>query len=453
MARMKKQRTQNLTQGPIVSGVVKFALPLLLTSLIQQLYATVDLLFCGNILGTQATAALGISALLITCLVGLMNGLSIGVNVVVAQLHGAKRHKAVLLVIRTVLIFSLITGVLLVLIGYALAPIYIEAMKTPSSVVSDALSYLQIYLIAMLAIMLYNMAAGICRGLGDSWTPLKAQIVGGIGNIAANWGALCVLDLGIVGIAGATLVSNGIAAFIVLREVRQPHEDRATSALRSARFSVSALVSVLRIGLPVAAQSVAITLSNIFVQHQVDFLNVDAIAAFTTYLRVELPIYYCILAIGQTTTTFVAQNHGAHDHERSTRGIAVCQGLGIGVSLALSMLLLLIGYWAFWIFSQNEAVIAYGQQLIAVTFPFYFIYAILEVQGDAIRGYGKSLGPALITLVNLCMVRTILLYVLSWQCVDVFSIAITYPITWAITAVCMVVYRIILELKFGHKLF
>lgn len=164
MARMKKQRTQNLTQGPIVSGVVKFALPLLLTSLIQQLYATVDLLFCGNILGTQATAALGISALLITCLVGLMNGLSIGVNVVVAQLHGAKRHKAVLLVIRTVLIFSLITGVLLVLIGYALAPIYIEAMKTPSSVVSDALSYLQIYLIAMLAIMLYNMAAGICRG-------------------------------------------------------------------------------------------------------------------------------------------------------------------------------------------------------------------------------------------------------------------------------------------------
>jgi len=178
-----KTRTRDFTKGPIVTSILSFAIPLLFTSVVQQLYSTVDLFFVSNVLGNQAAAALGISTLLITCLIGLFTGLSVGANIAVACLFGTRDIDDLRHGIHVSIAISLIAGAILAFAGVLLAPLYIEAMKTPSSAIADALTYLRMYFIAMLPISLYNMAAGVCRALGDSRTPLLAQTVGGIGNI------------------------------------------------------------------------------------------------------------------------------------------------------------------------------------------------------------------------------------------------------------------------------
>ena len=454
-------RSVDLTQGSIVKGVVAFALPLLGTSVVQQLYSTVDLLFVGNVLGTQAVAALGVGSLLITLLVGLFTGISVGVNVKVANLYGAGESEQLGRLLETALSLAVVFGLALVVVGFALAQPFVEIMKTPPESAGDALDYLRFAVAAAFPIGVYNICSGALRGLGDSRSPLVAQGMGGLANIVANWLALCVAGWGIVGCAVATMLSNCLAAALVvimlLRHdafpkranlgsptdggLEEPDRRKRSSTRPRAVIDASLAREVLVFGFPVAVQTIAIVVSNVAVQHQIDLLGVNAIAAFVVYLKVELPIYFVILAIGQATTTFVAQNHGAGLHGRCVDGVRVCMTLCLIMAVCMSVLMLACGYWAFWLFDRNDAVISLGLAFIWTTFPFYFVYAVLEVQADALRGYGHSLGPALVVLVNICVLRVVLVFAFTAQGWGMEAIAATYPITWTTTALCMLALR------------
>lgn len=436
-------RAVSMTRGSIAKGIVLFAFPLLGTSIVQQLYSTVDLLFVGNVLGTRSTAALGVGSLLITLLVGLFTGLSVGANVKVAHAVGAGDRALTRRTVATSMAMALASGVVLALLGMVLAGPFVDAMEVPVESIDDALAYTRFAVLAALPIGVYNIASGALRGLGDSSSPLIAQVVGGLANIAANWFALCVLDSGITGCAAATFCSNGVAAAIavaLLGRSRALARDGAGTV-----FDGMTGKAIMLFGLPIALQTVAITFSNIAVQHQIDLFGVDAIAAFAVYLKVELPIYFFILAIGQATTTFVAQNHGAGLHERCSKGVWTCQVLCLAITVVMSVAMLAVGYWAFWLFDRSEAVIAVGITIITTTFPFYFLYDVLEVQADAMRGFGHSLGPALVVLANICVLRVVLVFALTAQGFGIQAIAATYPITWATTAMCMVVLRVVMN--------
>ena len=439
MASLSAQaRPATLTSGPIAKGIILFALPLLGTSIIQQLYSTVDLLFVGNVLGTQSTAALGIGALLITCLVGLFSGISVGANVRVANLVGAQDSDGTSRACRSALGLGIVGGLLLVILGEILVEPFVAAMEVPTESISDSITYLRFAVAASLPIALYNTCAGALRGLGDSRSPFVAQLIGGMFNIFANWIALCVLGWGIAGCACATFCSNGLAALLAsVLLVRSDPVARGCSHGADWGFVWFAL----RFGLPIAAQTVAITLSNVVVQHQMDLLGVEAVAAFAIYLKVELPIYYPILAMGQAVTTFVAQNDGAKAVKRCRQGEKVCQIICLVLTAALSILMIAVGSLAFGLFDSSDAVISLGVTMIGVTFPFYFIYAVLEVQADTMRGYGNSFVPALIVLLNICVLRTILVLALGIDGSNVVEIAVTYPITWFTTALTLVICR------------
>lgn len=441
----------DLTQGSIPRGIAAFALPLLFTSVVQQLYSTVDLLFVSNFVGTEAAAALGISVLLVTCLVGLLTGVSVGVNVVVGQLFGAKELSQVDRAVHTALALGIVGGVVLAVVGLALAPAYVALMETPPEIVEPALQYLRVYFVAMIVVAAYNMEAGIARALGDSKSPLWAQTIGGLMNVAGNYLFICVFGWGIAGSATATLLSNAVAAAIVtwrLARMEAPYRLRARALCLDAHMAQR----IVRVGVPMGAQSMVITLSNVILQHQIDLLGVSAIAAFTAYYKVELPIYYAIVALGQATTTFVAQNHGAGDHARMRRGARWCQTACLVVTVVLSAVMLAVGYGAFWIFNSDPEVIGYGLAIIHITFPLYFLYAVLEVQGAIMRGLGHSATPALIVLLNICILRTGLVLLFTAGGVTVEGVAWAYPISWATTAVCMVVARIVIEKRKGHML-
>ena len=435
-------RVFNLTDGPIVKGIILFALPLLGTSIIQQLYSTVDLLFVGNVLGTRATAALGVGSLLITCLVGLFSGVSVGANVRVANLVGAGDRARAARACHMSLLLGLVGGFVLVLAGEAFAEPFVSWMEIPPDATADATTYLRFAVAASLPIAVYNTCAGALRGLGDSRSPLAAQFIGGLLNIGANGVALCALGLGIAGCALATFLSNAVAASIAAAVLLgAPEAEKGRGGWVDwdcGRF-------VLLFGLPIAAQTLAITLSNVVVQHQVDLLGVEAVAAFAIYLKVELPIYFPILAVGQAATTFVAQNDGAGKQARCIQGVRVCRAMCLILTVVLSGAMLAAGPFAFGLFDRDEAVIALGLAMIGTTFPFYFFYAVLEVQADAMRGYGHSLAPALAVLLNICVLRVALVLVLGADGSDVVEIAITYPITWFTAMLSVVVCKIMLS--------
>ena len=433
----------DLTQGSITKNVALFALPLLVTSFVQQLYSAADLLFVGNVLGTNAAAALGIGSLLITILVGLFSGVAVGTNVLVARLSGAREQNQLYSAITSALSVSVLSGCILIVAGEILAEPFVSIMRTPSEAATDALVYVRFGVAASLPIAVFNTAAGALRGLGDSRGPLIAQLIGGLCNILFNWLALCVFKWGIGGCAAATFMSNALSA-IIAYVMLDKTSAIGLKSINPLSIDRSVVAFIAKFGVPVGVQTVAIVISNVVVQHQIDLMGVTAVAAFTVYLKAELPIYFVILAIGQTTTTFVAQNFGAREFDRCKKGIWICQVMCIALTVLLSLVMLGIGREAFWLFVKDEKVISTGLVMIGITFPLYFVYSVLEVQGDALRGYGHSLGPAVIVLLNICLLRVVLVIAFTSQGMGIEAIAMSYPITWTTTAVCMLLLRLYL---------
>ncbi len=428
-----------MTEGNIGKQLCLFALPLLASSFIQQMYNTVDLIFVGNFVGKSASAAVGASTLIITALVGFFSGMSIGASVIAAQFFGAGDQEKLRQTIQTAIGFSVIGGMVFMMIGYVGAPYFLRWMNTPNEIMTPALSYIRIYFISLISVMTYNMGVGIIRAFGNSKTPMVIQLIGGILNIIMDAIFVVGFQMGVNGVAWATLISQTFAGILVLYLLAHS-ETEYELHLKEIRIEKGIFYKILIVGIPAGLQILMIVIANIFAQYHINHFDVDAIAAFTAYFKVELPIYLPIIAFGQAITTFSGQNMGAHNLKRIKQGTRVCVLIGIGVTLLVSALLLLFGRQAFRLFTQDAEVIACGMRIIWTTFPFYWIYVFLEVLGDSIRGTGKSAPPMMIILVNICVVRTILLFVIMAFYHDVRGVAATYPITWAITAFCMSVY-------------
>lgn len=435
----KLKKTRDLTEGTIWKQLLLFALPLLGSSLIQQLYNTVDLIFVGNVLGKESSAAVGASTLIITCLVGFFTGLSVGAGIIIAQSFGKKSKTDLQHAVHTAIGLSLVGGALLMVIGYLGAPHFLRWMNTPEEILSTAVLYIRIYFLSFISIMIYNMGAGILRAMGDSRSPLIFQFIGGITNVMMDALFLVVFDYGVEGVAWATLFSQTIAAGCVLIHLSGTNGDHHLSWSKI-RINKDIFYRILKVGVPVGLQSLVITLSNVFVQYHVNGFGVDGIAAFTAYFKVELIIYLPIVAFGQAITTFSAQNLGAGKIEKMKKSVKVCLLLGISLTIVTSATTLIFGRQAFGLFNQDSSVIDYGIRIIQTSFPFYFVYVILEVLSGSIRGAGKSTPPMIIILLNICVLRTILLFTIMSFYHDVRGVALTYPITWATTAACLAFY-------------
>ncbi len=439
---------RDLTSGTIWKSLLLFALPLLAGLLVQQLYNTVDLIFVGNFIGKSASAAVGASSLLITCLVGVFGGIGVGSGIVIAQIFGSKDTERLSRAIHNTAAMIIVSGLLMMLLGYLLAPVYLRLVRTPAELLSSATGYLRIYFLSFLSVVAYNFGSGILRALGDSKSPLYAQLVGGLLNVAMDYLFIRVLDDGVNGVAWATLISQTVSAIMVL--ICLARLDPAY-ALRPAKiaFDGKLLKQTVSVGMPAGVQSLVITLSNVMVQYHINSFGEDAIAAFTAYFKVELLVYLPIVALGQSIMTFAGQNSGAGSWERVRKGTVQCAAMSMLLAAATACVCLPFGEQLFRVFVRDESVIQLGCQIISVTFPFYFIYPIFQVFGDSMRGVGKSKMPMLIVLLNICLIRTALLFVIVPQAPSVTGVAVVYPITWALTSICMVLYYILFHRRRG----
>lgn len=497
-------KTIDFTKGNMAKNVACFALPLLCANLVQLLYSATDALFAGNVEGTAGIAAIGASSLAVTCVVSFLSGFSVGSNVLVASKHGSKDEVGLRRVFGTSVLLALLMGALFCVVGIACSDVLVGLMAVPESVHDRALSYLRIYFLALPFIALYDNVASCLRGIGDSQTPLYAQIVGGIVNVILDAVALLVLGLGIDGVAWATLFSQGIAflfaflrakSMLKVRSAIQPTMGLAADlAMRPAQEAESQLMprsatgtvvepamrpaqlatrpviqsaakpavrlgkaltcmdfaiakEIFTVGFPVAIQALCVTLSNMVIQVAINATGETNVAAFTAYFKIEMLIYAPLVALGQTTTVLAAQNVGAKYHWRVHRGVRCCIAFGATFAVVSAAVLLAFRFSVVALFDQNVEVVAAGGLVMLVSFPFYWIYAFIEVYAGVCRGIGRAKEATLITLLCFVVMRLILLLLVQHCGFGLVGIAAIYPLTWLLAAFFLGFYYY----AFAHK--
>ncbi|MDY4969335.1 MAG: MATE family efflux transporter [Lachnospiraceae bacterium] len=443
---MKKSKYSDMTNDPIAFSLISFALPLFAGSIFQLLYNTADLLFVGNLVGKTAAAAVGASSTLVTCLIGLFTGISVGAGVAVAQAYGAGDFEKVDKVMHTAAAFSVIAGILMTILGEAAARSILQLLQTPEHVIPDAVDYIRLYFLGMLPMIIYNVGAGLLRACGDSSTPFRILAAGGFLNVLTDALMIGVFHMEVRGAAIATTVSqtfSAVAVCIVLMK------GKSVLKLRVSQIRVwkGYLGRILQLGLPAGIQSMTITLSNIVVQYYINGFGEDAVAAFSTYFRLENFAYLPVLAFGQAATTFVGQNYGAGKMHRVKQGMVISGAISMGCVAAIAFGLLAIGSTAVGWFVKDEAVIAIGLQIISISFPFYWLNSLVEVLGGTLRGMGRSMTSMIMVLLSLCGLRIVLLWYADLRWHTIQSLASVYPITWGtavallLTAVLFLFYR------------
>lgn len=433
-----KKNTHTLTEGSVWKGILLFALPLLGSSLIQQLYSTVDLIFVGQLLGTKASAAIGASGLIVTCMIGFFNGMAVGTNVFAARHYGARRFEQLKKLMQTIFWTGIIGGLLLTVIGLVLSPVFLTWMGTPESIFPLAVRYLRIYMASMISVVSYNLLSGVLRALGDSRTPMLYQFFGGIINVFADFIFLYVFHMGVEGTAFATLFSQTFAAIgvmIHLYRLKEPYALR----IRFSDCSLKEFTDILKVGVPAGVQSIIITLSNIIIQSQINTLGVTSVASFTVYFRVELIVYLPIVALGQAVVSFIGQNYGAGNWERIKKGNRLCIFGGSLITFAACILLIIAMPVILNVFTKDAAVAAQTLEIVKVTFPFYFFYTVLECFSSNLRGFGKAFLPMIVTVISFCGFRIVALFALMAKNPSPDKVALSYPISWGIAAAAMAI--------------
>ena len=429
---------KKLIEGSISKGILYFMIPLIGSSLIQQLYSTVDLIIVGRFLGAKASASIGASNLIITILIGFFNGMAVGTGVITSHIFGVNDNKKLKKLVSTAFLIAVTGGIILSTIGVTLSKTFLIMMNTPDEILNIAVKYLKIYMLSMTSIVVYNLCSGIVRSLGDSKSPMKFQLIGGIINVIADIVFIIVLKKGVEGAAIATFLSQTIAAILVIIYLYK--RELLIFKKSSLILHKGLLYDILKIGIPIGIQSIAITLSNIIIQSKINNFGVYAIAAFTAYFKIELILYIPIIALGQAVITFMGQNIGAKQYNRSEKGLNYCVIYGTIITFIVSLILLKISPYLFSIFSEDKNVISYGVEVVKVTFPFYFLYVILECFSSGIRAFGKAIPPMIIILASFCGLRIILLIELLKKYEDIKVIAYTYPISWAMAGLGVFLY-------------
>ena len=330
-------------------------------------------------------------------------------------------------------------SVIFTILGIWLSPTILEWMNTPPEIMHWGTVYIRVFMLSLFSIVSYNVGSGILRALGNSLSPMIYQLIGGIANVIGNFLFVYYWNFGITGSAMATVVSQTLAAGLVIRHLCTMDE-RYRLRFKQICIDWPLAREIFRIGIPAAIQTTVLTFSNIVVQTNINGLGVNTITAYAAYFKIENVIYLPIMAIGQACSTFVSQNVGVGKIMRSKRGTTISIYFGLAVTAVLICAVLYLADFAFGLFTSDKDVIAIGSSLAFVIMPFYFLYVFLEVLASAIRGSGSTLPTMFIILLNMCIIRICVLKLIMYFNPTPDGVAWVYPITWVFTVASLYWY-------------
>lgn len=431
----------DLLHGPVFSNMTRFFLPIMLGSLLQQLYSMVDAVVLGRLVGKTALAAVGGSDLvIINLVVGFFVGLSSGACVVVSQHYGAGEGDMVRKSVHTAILFSVVIGAVMTALGILMARPVLVLLDPPADTLADSIVYLQWYFAGMIPSMVYNMGAGILRAVGDSKRPLYFLIVASIVNIVLDIVLVAVIPLGVAGAAIATVASQVVSAVLTVRCIHGSQGMPWHLQLKNIRIERNVLLAICRIGLPGAAQSALYSISNMTIQSAINGFGTVAVAAWSVYGKIDFLFWMTVSSFGIAVTTFAGQNFGARQYDRVRRGTMTCLAMTAGTTLCISLALYPSAQLLFRLFSSDDAVVAQGVQMMHYLVPVYMTYICIEIFSGALRGCGDVRVPTIITVFAVCIMRIVWLAVALPFKHELSVVEFSYPLTWITATVLFAIY-------------
>lgn len=434
----------DMTTGPILPNMIRFAIPLMLSSLLQLMYNAADMVVVGRFAGSASLAAVGATGAITSLLVNLFLGLSVGANVTVAQHYGAGRHSDVAESVHTTVALSLVGGLVIGMLGIVLARPLLTMMATPVDVIDHSVLYMQIYFAGMPATLGYNFCAAILRAVGDTRRPLYYLTISGLANVLLNLLFVIVFKMSVAGVALATIISQIISmALVVLCLMRSEGSIRLD--LKQLRLHKDKALQILRVGLPAGLQSCMFSISNTLIQSSINSFGSAAMAGNTAAGNIEGFVSTPLSAFYQATMSFTSQNYGARKPERLSR-IAWCGVLlVVSIGLTLGRLIVYFGADLLGIYSVDPAVIEWGLNRMKLMGWLSFINATSDIFVGEMRGMGNSIFPMFVSIMCICVFRVFWILTVFAAFPTQNILYASYPISWTLSAciqfICFMIHK------------
>ena len=320
---MNKTYEMDMCNGPVLKKILIFSIPLMLSGVLQLLFNAADIIVVGRFAGSQSLAAVGSTTALINLLINIFIGLSVGANVVVARAYGGRRDKDVSEAVHTAIAVSIVSGVILIVMGFVFSRLMLELMGTPDDVIDKAVLYMRIYFAGMPVVMLYNFGSAILRAVGDTRRPLYFLSIAGAVNIVLNLFFVIVMHMDVAGVALATVISQCISSGLVLRCLAKS-EGGLKLELSKLKIHRKKMLQIFKIGLPAGMQGAIFSVSNVLIQSSVNSFGSIAMAGNAASANIEGFVYNAMNAVYQTNLSFTSQNIGGKKYTRVNRILFAC---------------------------------------------------------------------------------------------------------------------------------
>ena len=428
-----------MTQGNITRHIISFAIPLLLGNLFQQLYNMVDTWVVGNYVGNTAFSAVGTVGPVINLLIGFFGGLASGAGVVISQYYGAHREEKVQEAVHTAMLMTLVMAVAFTFLGLAMVPLMLRLMKMPQEVIPEATAYLQIYFIGITGLMLYNMGAGILRAIGDSQRPFYFLVACAIANIILDLTFVLLFDMGVQGVALATILSQAVSAVLVVITLLRT-DTCVKLSIRKLKLHMEMLKKIVTVGIPAALQMAITSFSNIFVQSYINFFGANCMSGWTAYAKIDQLLFLPMQSIALASTTFVGQNLGCNQVDRAKKGVQAALLIGIASVIIMMIPIMIFAEPVVAFFNSEAAVVEYGSMFLRWLTPFYILCCFNQIYTAALRGAGNTRAPMIILISGFVVFRQVYLFIMSRICNEIIPIAMSYPAGWLVCSLVTTIY-------------
>ncbi|MBR4174251.1 MAG: MATE family efflux transporter [Lachnospiraceae bacterium] len=432
----KEEKKIDMTQGALLPQILVFALPLILSGMLQLLFNAADIIVVGKFAGSNALGAVGANSSLINFFVNIFIGLSIGANVTAAKYLGAKKPVEVSDTVHTSVVLAFITGVAIMVAGILLARPILTFMETPDEILDLAVLYLRIYFCGMPVMVLYNFGASLLRAVGDTKRPLVYLLIAGVINVILNLIFVIQFHMSVAGVALATIISQCASTVMVIRcLVLERGSMRLFMLKEKLKVSPERLKEIIAVGLPAGVQGVLFSISNILIQSTVNSFGAIAVAGNTAASNIEGFIYVAMNASYQACVSFTGQNFGARKFDRILKVLLLCALTGTLTGIIMGMpAYFILGTKLLSFYSSDAQVIAYGMKRLSIIAPTYALCVIMEVPVGTMRGMGRGVLPVIVSLIGACGFRILWIMTVFKMYPTLETLYISYPVSWILTA-------------------
>lgn len=427
----------DILHGSIWDKVLAFALPLAATSVLQQLFNSADVAVVGQFSGSKALAAVGSTSPITSLFITIFVGLSIGANVVISRFLGAQNDKQVKKAVHTSLVLSVISGIIIALIGELIAKWLLVMMSTPAEVLDQALLFLRITFIGMIFLTIYNFESAVLRASGDTKRPLYCLLISGVINISLGLFFVVICKLDVAGVALATLIADATSALLLLI-ILIKEKGALKVSFKDLQIDSRITKDILFTGIPAAIQGMLFNIANIIIQSGINSLGADVVAASTVGLNFEIYIYYLITGFAQASITFNSQNYGAKNYKRCIQSTRWCMGLGFIFTMLLSGIFILFSHTFAGIFTSDQAIIELATIRMRYILAFEFLNMTIEIMSGSLRGLGNPMISTILCVIFVCGVRLFYMFVIFPHYNTFNMLLIIYPISWATASASIV---------------